>query len=189
MTEGHPPPSAHSLGPSVDRFGTPVTDPTRNVLDLISSAIERQDDLRGLESQHLRELANLRAQYDERLRHAETARIDAIRAVDVGAVNRAAEVSATQAQTLATQVAVSAETLCTQVAAAATAASTALSAALEPIQKDIADLRWAQYEAQGPEDPGGRDPRHQRGENNERQRGNGRPLRDNRRPGPLRGPP
>ena len=72
-----------------------------------------------------------------------------IRAVDVGAVNRAAEVSATQAQTLATQVAVSAETLCTQVAAAATAASTALSAALEPIQKDIADLRRAQYEAQG----------------------------------------
>ena len=34
-------------------------------------------------------------------------------------------------------------------AAAATAASTALSAALEPIQKDIADLRRAQYEAQG----------------------------------------
>jgi hypothetical protein len=149
MTEDHARPSAHSLGPSVDRFGTPVTDPTRNVLDLISSAIERQDDLRGLESQHLRELANLRAQYDERLRHAETARIDAIRAVDVGAVNRAAEVSATQAQTLATQVAVSAETLRTQVAAAATAASTALSAALEPIQKDIADLRRAQYEAQG----------------------------------------
>jgi hypothetical protein len=127
----------------------PVSDPTRNVLDLVSAAIQRQDDLRGLESQHLRELANLRAQYDERLRAAETARIDAIRAVDVGAVNRAAEVSATQAQTLATQVAVSAETLRTQVAAAATAASTALAAALEPIQKDIADLRRAQYEAQG----------------------------------------
>ena len=67
----------------------------------------------------------------------------------MGAVNRAAEVSAAQAQTLATQVAVSAETLRTQVAAAASAASTALSAALEPIQKDIADLRRAQYEAQG----------------------------------------
>ena len=149
MTEDHARPSAHSLGPSVDRFGTPVTDPTRNVLDLISSAIERQDDLRGLESQHLRELADLRAHYDARLREAETARIDAIRAVDVGAVTRAAEVAATQAQTLATQVTVSAETLRTQVAAAATAASTALSAALEPIQKDIADLRRAQYEAQG----------------------------------------
>lgn len=80
------------------------------------------------------QLADLRAHYDARLREAETARMDAIRTVDVGAVNRAAEVSATQAQTLASQVAVSAETLRTQVAAAATAASTALSAALEPIQ-------------------------------------------------------
>jgi hypothetical protein len=149
MTEHESPIEARSTLPSVDRYGAPVVDPTRNVLDLVSAAIERQDDLRGLESSHLRELADLRAHYDERLREAETARIDAIRAVDVGAVNRAAEVSATQAQTLATQVTESAETLRTQVAAAATAASTALSAALEPIQKDIADLRRAQYEAQG----------------------------------------
>jgi hypothetical protein len=149
MTDREPPPRGTSPGPSVDQYGQPVVDPTRNVLDLVSAAIERQDDLRRLESTHLREIADLRAQYDALLREAETARIDAIRAVDVGAVNRAAEVSATQAQTLATQVTVSAETLRTQVAAAATAASTALSAALEPIQKDIADLRRAQYEAQG----------------------------------------
>jgi hypothetical protein len=149
MAEQQRPPEGQSPGPSVDRYGSPVIDPTKNVLDLVAAAIERQDDLRGLESNHLRELADLRAHYDHRLREAETARIDAIRAVDVGAVNRAAEVSATQAQTLATQVTVSAETLRTQVAAAATAASTALSAALEPIQKDIADLRRAQYEAQG----------------------------------------
>jgi hypothetical protein len=149
MTEHEQPPRGSSPGPGVDRFGVPVVDPTKNVLDLVSAAIKRQDDLRDLESRHLRELADLRAHYDQRLRTAETARIDAIRAVDVGAVNRAAEVSATQAQTLATQVAVSAETLRTQVASAATAASTALAAALEPIQKDIADLRRAQYEAQG----------------------------------------
>ena len=149
MAAREPSPGAGSPGPGVDRHGTPVVDPTRNVLDLVAAAIERQDDLRELEAKHLRELADLRALYDAKLREAETARIDAIRAVDVGAVNRAAEVSATQAQTLATQVTVSAETLRTQVAAAATAASTALSAALEPIQKDIADLRRAQYEAQG----------------------------------------
>lgn len=70
-------------------------------------------------------------------------------AKSVGAVNRAAEVSAQQATTLAAQVATSAETLRTQVAAAAAAATVALSAALEPIQKDIQDLRKAQYEAQG----------------------------------------
>lgn len=127
----------------------PVVDPTKNVLGLVSAAIKRQDDLRKLEARHLRELADLRARYDARLRKAETARIDAIRAVDVAAVGQAAKVSATLAQTLAAQVAASAETVRTQVATTATAASTALAAALEPIQKDIADLRRAQYEAQG----------------------------------------
>jgi hypothetical protein len=133
--------------------GTPEppwwTDPTTNVISLVEAAMKRQDDLRNLEARHVGELAELRAHYDQKLREAETARIDAIRAVDVGAVNRAAEVAATQANTLAAQVATSAETLRTQVAAAATAATTALAAALEPIQKDIADLRRAQYEAQG----------------------------------------
>jgi hypothetical protein len=151
MTEHQQPPEVPPARPGigVDWYGYPAIDPTKNVLDLVAAAIARQDDLRHLESRHLRELAELRATYDQRLREAETARINAIRSVDVGAVNRAAEVSADQAQTLASQVAVSAETLRTQVAAAASAASTAMSAALGPIQKDIADLRRAQYEAQG----------------------------------------
>lgn len=97
----------------------------------------------------MREIAALRAEYTAELRKAETARIDAIRAVDVGAVQRAAEVALTQASTLATQVATSAETLRGQVAAAATAQATALAAALVPLQEAIADLRRAQYEAQG----------------------------------------
>jgi len=42
-----------------------------------------------------------------------------------------------------------AETLRNQVAAAAQASTVALAAALEPIQKDIADLRRVQYEQQG----------------------------------------
>jgi hypothetical protein len=136
-------------GVGVDASGFPVQDPTANVLDLVEAAIKRQDDLRDLESRHIREVSRLRAEYEDMLREAETKRIDAIRAVDVGAVNRAAEVAALQATTLAGQVAQSAETLRTQVAAAATAATVALAAALEPIQKDIADLRRAQYEAQG----------------------------------------
>ena len=153
------------------RYKTPPIDPTKNVLSLVAAAIQRQDDMRNLEAKHIAEMSDLRVNYEHRiadmrsaderriadlrasddakLREAETARIDAIRAVDVGAVNRAAEVSATQAATLATQVSVSAETLRGQVAAAAGAATTALAAALEPIQKDIADLRRAQYEAQG----------------------------------------
>lgn len=132
-----------------DGDGKPIIDPTKNVLDLVTAAMKRQDDLRDLADSHVKEIADLRASYEEQLRRAETARIDAIRAVDIGAVNRAAEVSAQQATTLAAQVVTSAETLRTQVAAAATAATVALAAALEPIQKDVADLRKSQYEAQG----------------------------------------
>jgi hypothetical protein len=144
----------------VDRTGAPVVDPTQNVLDLVNAAIKRQDDLREMQSryvgqigemreQHARYITELRAEYQRELRGAETARIDAIRTVDVSAVNRAAEVSATQAATLATQVATSAEALRGQVEAARQQTATALAAALEPIQKDIQDLRRAQYEAQG----------------------------------------
>jgi hypothetical protein len=127
----------------------------------------RQDDLREMQAGYIEQIGKMREnhaqqmrqaarrseerldQKDQQLRAAETARIDAIRAVDVGAVNRAAEVSATQAATLATQVATSAEALRGQVEAARQQTATALAAALEPIQKDIQDLRRAQYEAQG----------------------------------------
>jgi hypothetical protein len=126
-----------------------VIDPTKNVLEHVAAAIRRQDDLRAAESRHVREVGTLREHYAQALRAAESARIDAIRAVDVGAVSRAAEVASTQATTLATQVQVSAETLRAQVAAAATAAAVSLAAALEPVQKNIDDLRRAQYEQQG----------------------------------------
>lgn len=156
-----------STGPATDRHNDPVIDPTANVLALVDKAIERQDDLRKKDEvlvktvleerahfnseqrQHIREILDLRAAADQELRHAESKRIDAIRAVDVGAVAAAAAVQATQATTLAAQVSSSAEALRNQVAAAATAQTVALAAALEPIIKDIADLRRAQYEAQG----------------------------------------
>jgi hypothetical protein len=136
------------------------TDPTKNVESLVEAAMRRQDDLREMQSRytaiiggmretHATYVTELRSGYETKLRDAESGRIDAIRAVDVGAVNRAAEVSATQATTLATQVATSAEALRGQVEAARQQTATALAAALEPIQKDIQDLRRAQYEAQG----------------------------------------
>jgi hypothetical protein len=142
-------------------------DPTENVMALVAGQVKRaddlmaayqklaeerdrrQDDLRATEAMHVKEIARLRAQFEEALREKETQRIDAIRAVDVQAVQRAAEVSAVQATTLATQVQASAETLRTQVATTATAQTTALAAALEPIQKDISELRKTQYEQQG----------------------------------------
>ena len=42
-------------GVGVDSAGNPVVDPTRNVLDLVGAAIERQDDLRLAESSAIRE--------------------------------------------------------------------------------------------------------------------------------------
>jgi len=137
-----------------------VPDPSPNVLDLVAAAILREDDLRLTESlrqdglrlsdaAHIKEILALQSKFDDQLRKAESERLDAIRANDVGAVNRAAEVAANTAGALASQTAVLAETLRTQVAATATAGTVALAAALEPIQKDISDLRRSQYEAQG----------------------------------------
>jgi hypothetical protein len=103
------------------------TDPTENVKKLVDAAMQRQDDLRVMESLHVRELLT-----------AESARIDAIRAVDVGAVQRAAEVQAAQAAALATQVTTTAD-----------AFRASIAAALEPIQKDIRDLRDAQSRGLG----------------------------------------
>jgi hypothetical protein len=102
-----------------------------------------------MDSAHIRELLALHFKYQDQLRNQEAERINAIRAVDVGAVQRAAEVQAQQALTLATQVATSAETLRGQVNASALAAATAQATALAPIQKSIEDLRQAQYQQQG----------------------------------------
>jgi hypothetical protein len=125
-------------GAGVDSAGNPVLDPTKNVLDLVDAAMRRQDDLREMESAHIREILTIRGEFMEQLRRAEAARLDSIRAVDQSAVQRAAEVQATQASALAAQV-----------VATADAFRVSLAAALEPIVKDIADLRKTQYEQAG----------------------------------------
>lgn len=149
-----PPKPSYPQGPNglADR---PV-DPTVNVRELVDLNVRRLDDLRAAEARlveahllHVEAISELRANYNAQLREAEAKRIDAIRSVDVGNVQRAAEVQAIQANTLAAQVVASAETQRAQVTAAATAAATSLAAALVPIQDAIADLRRAQYEAQG----------------------------------------
>lgn len=129
--------------------GPSGVDPTENVKDMLDSATGRLDDLRAMEAQHVIEIRQLTAGFQSELRHAETERINAIRAVDVGAVQRAAEVAALQAATLAATVATSAEAMRAQVAAAATAAQTSLAGALVPIQKDISDLRQSQWQGVG----------------------------------------
>jgi hypothetical protein len=114
------------------------TDPTKNVESLVESAMRRQDDLRTQDTEDIRREMRLRAHYEALLREAESGRINAIREVDVGAVQRAAEVQATQAGALAAQV-----------IATADAFRVSLAAALEPIQKDIRDLRDSQARGVG----------------------------------------
>jgi hypothetical protein len=133
-------------GPGVDASGQAVVDPTANVLQLVYAETKRQDDLREYGDRCTREVIELRAHYDEKLRVSESARIDAIRAVDVGA-----------AAILANQVAASAEALRGQVEAARQQTALSLAAALEPIQKDIADLRRVQYEQAGVKSAGSED--------------------------------
>jgi hypothetical protein len=114
------------------------TDPTKNVESLVEAAMKRQDDLRDSESQHIREVMSIRAEYDDKLRQAEADRINAIQARSDLTVQRAAEVQQAQANTLANQVATTAD-----------AFRASLAAALAPIMASIEDLRRAQYEAQG----------------------------------------
>jgi hypothetical protein len=164
VTSGEP-------GPGVDAQGRTVIDPTQNVINTLDSAVTRLDDLRELQAESLRREMALRAEYEEKvrvtdaayaekLRLAESARIDAIRLVDTQQVQRAAEVQAAQALALATQVATSAEALRTQVAtsaealrtqavAAQTQSDAKLAEALDPVRRDIADLRKVQYETAG----------------------------------------
>ena len=120
-------------------------DPSFNVRHNIKASVKRLDDLRASEVNHIEKMATLRTQYELQirgitieLRHAESARIDAIRAVDVAAVQRAAEVAAEAVQTLAAQVPITAE-----------AVRTSLAAALNPILNDIGELRKVQYEQAG----------------------------------------
>ncbi len=137
-----------------------MLDPTKNVLDLVEAAVIRLNDLRDLDAKyaeklrvqaddHIHEILAMRDRFETTIRVQESARIDAIRAVDVAAVARQAEVQATQAATLAAAVATSAETLRGQVAATAGAAAVNLATSLEPITTSIAALQRSQYELQG----------------------------------------
>lgn len=135
-------------GQPIDRAGNSAVDPTKNVLDLVQAAIQRQDDLRNAQdklfqtqlaaseryysvlsefNKELREAAvarvaseaKLRADYANELAVAEAKRIDAIRAVDVGAAANLATRTTEQATALATVVNQSAEVLRNQVSRAA----------------------------------------------------------------------
>ena len=132
------------------------SDPTVNVIALHEAGMRRQDDLRESENRRIRErvhmegkIARLRAGHNQELRVAEADRLDAIRAVDQAAVQANTSAAEVRAATLASQVALSAEAMRTQVSSTAQAAQENLTRALDPIQKDIGELRQVQYTTAG----------------------------------------
>ena len=165
------PKGSSSPGPSVDRLGIPVVDPTLNVRHEMAAAVQRLDDLRFLETRrmeqvqfaelrrqddlrmkdagHLKELMNIAGEHQKELSKAESERLNAIRAVDVNAVAEAARVNAAQAAILAQQVSATADAARQQVAAVAAATEIALRAALGPIQDAVNELRKNLYASQG----------------------------------------
>jgi hypothetical protein len=147
-------------GAGVDALGRAVLDPTKNVLGWVDAAITRQDDLRELQAAsaekfaelraaHQQQLGDLRAAYEDKLARKESERLDAIRAVDQGNVSRAAEAASNLAATLATQLVSNAEQQRIQVESARVSTEARLIAALEPIQRDVTELRQVQFQQQG----------------------------------------
>lgn len=148
-----------TLGDSVSKLGSSsYSDPTYNVLQLVNAAVKRLDDLGASERDKNREIIglnkeilNLHVLYGEKLSFAESKRIDAIRAVDVGAVAIASERSSQQATVLANQVASSADTLRTLVASTATTVANQFSTVTNQLMEKIAALEKSQYVGIGKE--------------------------------------
>jgi len=125
-------------GPGVDAEGRTAIDPSKNVDTLVDAAVRRLDDLRELESKWRDRFDQREVDHAQEIRRAESARIDAILEAQAVNVQRAADVQSGVAERLAAQVQGQAEVV-----------RLALRNEIEPVQKDIADLRRVQYEGVG----------------------------------------
>lgn len=154
-------------GIPIDAVGNKALDPTQNVRELVAVALRNLAELRVAdnalntnaritlaasledEKRHIREVIDLQMTHARELAVAEAKRIDAIRAVDVGAVATAAERASQQATVLANQVATSAETLRALVATTANQVATALQNTSQQLTDRISLLEKSQYEIRG----------------------------------------
>jgi cell division septum initiation protein DivIVA len=169
---------AERPGVAADSRGGPAVDPTKNVLDLVEAAIRRQDDLRAAAAKlfqakleaaekldqiryeraqdaaraladKLESEAKLRSDYDQKLREAESKRIDAIRLVDVNAVSEDRRRTGEQAVALATQVSQSADTVRALVASTKTSTDLSVSQVTQALSQRITTLEQAGYQQAG----------------------------------------
>jgi len=155
-TRGQRRPAGEGLG--VDVRGGPVIDPTENVLSLVAAANTRQDDLRAetnrrydAEIRHLREMALLRAQHNERIGELESSRLNAIRQVDVLAVSTAADRAQAAIRVLEQTTNINAEKLQGALNATATTIANQLTTLVTQITERIAALEKSAYEGAGKE--------------------------------------
>jgi len=147
-----------SLGPSVDRFGVDVIDPTANVIALNEAAQQRQDDLRDLNDRridaalrHIEAIVALRADHMREINLLESNRLNAIRQVDVLAVSTAADRAQAAIQTLAVTTANNAENLRNALASTANTIAAQTAATVASMTERIAALEKSSYEGKGKE--------------------------------------
>jgi hypothetical protein len=144
----------------IDTDDRPQIDPTANVLALVDMQVKRLDDIAELRSvfeekmlkqsiEAINDTIRIRAEHQKELSLAESKRIDAIRAVDVGAVAIASERAAQQATVLANQVAASAETLRALVATTAQTVASQLASVSGSLTERIAVLEKTSYVGSG----------------------------------------
>jgi len=142
-------------------------DPTVNVLGHVQAAVQRQDDLREAESKflasalkhhkqvaelratHAREFGLLKSEHAKELRDAETARVNAIRQVDVQQRDTQAQTAAAAITALASNVSTVAETLRTAAAQMATNLAEQAAQQNEAINRRLVALEQASYEGRG----------------------------------------
>lgn len=158
-------------GMAVDKNGGPVVDPTANVLALVKAAVQRLDDLRSSENRRIDdlralessridqlraaesrrsdELAKLRSEFEDRLALAESSRINAIRAVDVGNVAIANERATAAATVLANQVTTSADTLRALVSSTAASMATSTTDLTKRFDDRLSALEKGSYQSTG----------------------------------------
>lgn len=133
-----------------------LPDPTLNVIALNEAGLKRQDDLRKTankltktEIRHVQFVANLRAKHSKEMRRLESARLDAIRQVDVAARVTEANRALDAIQALERTTAANADNLRTLVTnTAATLAAQNLESDKQLIER-ISALERASYKGEG----------------------------------------
>lgn len=134
----------------------PSVDPTKNVLDLVSAAVLRLDNLRDAQERlaatkydHLQQIIALQATHNSEIRQSEIDRLASIRQVDVLNQNTAAERQQAAILALERTTLASTETLRAMVDATAKTLAAQSAAQMQIVDARLAALERTSYEGKG----------------------------------------